>query len=266
MTARLRAFARNRNGWLATVFLFYVALVFAFGASYHWIYKSNRTAFAFNSDILRSQSRTVEQSALRHVDELTSDLGLLRELRKELGRTNPEPTIKLDSDVHYDLCTMRGSSAEYTVRSPILSRDPPPPHSLVVKSLDGRDKAEIYADWSLSLYPRPKNIVGFRKFVDTWITHSEADQNATRTVLRSLTTGAPDVWSYWDFVYFSAITQFTVGYGDILPNSTSVRMVVVLQTCIAAALLIVVINIGFARRRGKIVGNSRLAPSVSRER
>ena len=45
--------------------------------------------------------------------------------------------------------------------------------------------------------------------------------------------------------YFSAITQFTVGYGDILPNATSVRLVVVLQTFVAALLLVVVLNLTF---------------------
>jgi hypothetical protein len=57
--------------------------------------------------------------------------------------------------------------------------------------------------------------------------------------------GSPDVWSFWDFFYFSAITQFTVGYGDILPNATSVRLVVVLQTFVAALLLVVVLNLTF---------------------
>jgi hypothetical protein len=29
-----------------------------------------------------------------------------------------------------------------------------------------------------------------------------------------------------DFVYFSGVTQTTVGYGDILPNPTGIRMLV----------------------------------------
>lgn len=42
----------------------------------------------------------------------------------------------------------------------------------------------------------------------------------------SLREESPAVWSYWDFVYFSTVTQTTVGYGDIVPNSTSVRALV----------------------------------------
>jgi hypothetical protein len=41
-----------------------------------------------------------------------------------------------------------------------------------------------------------------------------------------------DQWSYLDFFYFSTITQTAVGYGDILPNSSAVRIVVIMQALI----------------------------------
>jgi len=63
--------------------------------------------------------------------------------------------------------------------------------------------------------------------------------------LATLSTMTPMVWSYWDFLYFSVITQATVGYGDILPNRTAVRMLVCLQTLIALVFLVVVINLVF---------------------
>lgn len=34
----------------------------------------------------------------------------------------------------------------------------------------------------------------------------------------------------WNFMYFSAVTMTTLGYGDILPNSAVVRVLVILQT------------------------------------
>jgi hypothetical protein len=51
------------------------------------------------------------------------------------------------------------------------------------------------------------------------------------------------VWKDLDFVYFSAITISTVGYGDILPNSTTVRMVVVSEVILGQFLLIVFLNL-----------------------
>ena len=49
--------------------------------------------------------------------------------------------------------------------------------------------------------------------------------------------------AYLDFVYFSTVTQSTVGYGDILPNSTAVRSIVMLQLIWAYALLVYVLNL-----------------------
>ena len=59
----------------------------------------------------------------------------------------------------------------------------------------------------------------------------------------SFATSTPDVWSYWDFIYFSIIVQTTVGLGDILPNSTAVRVIVAGQILVGYAVLVVVLNI-----------------------
>jgi len=45
-------------------------------------------------------------------------------------------------------------------------------------------------------------------------------------------------FSLLDFLYFSFITVSTVGYGDIVPNSTSVRMVVVAQIVLGIWLIV----------------------------
>jgi hypothetical protein len=46
-----------------------------------------------------------------------------------------------------------------------------------------------------------------------------------------------DLWSYWDFVYFSGTTLTTVGFGDILPNNTGVRMLVLGEVLVGIFLL-----------------------------
>ena len=56
MIDRIRELAANRNQWVLTVFLCYLALVFLFGAIYYFIYEKNRQAFAFSADIVRAQS------------------------------------------------------------------------------------------------------------------------------------------------------------------------------------------------------------------
>jgi hypothetical protein len=46
-----------------------------------------------------------------------------------------------------------------------------------------------------------------------------------------------------DFVYFSGVTQTTVGYGDILPNTSGIRTLVLFQILWGYALLIIVLNL-----------------------
>jgi hypothetical protein len=60
---------------------------------------------------------------------------------------------------------------------------------------------------------------------------------------RLLETETASIWTFTDFLYFSTITQSTVGYGDILPNETNVRSVVICQIVFAYAILIVGLNI-----------------------
>jgi voltage-gated potassium channel len=48
--------------------------------------------------------------------------------------------------------------------------------------------------------------------------------------------------SFWDFLYFSTITQSSTGYGDILPNGRLVRMVVTLQIILGLFVLGIVIT------------------------
>ena len=48
--------------------------------------------------------------------------------------------------------------------------------------------------------------------------------------------------SFWDFLYFSTITQSSTGYGDILPNSGLVRMIVTIQIILGLFVLGILIN------------------------
>lgn len=47
-------------------------------------------------------------------------------------------------------------------------------------------------------------------------------------------------WDYLDFLYFSAMTMTTVGYGDILPSSRTSRFVVLTHAVLG------IFYIGFA--------------------
>ena len=77
----------------------------------------------------------------------------------------------------------------------------------------------------------------------------EEDLAQNQNRWESLGEEFPEVWSYWDFVYFSTVTQTTVGYGDIVPNSTSARAGVVVQLIIGTGLLVVGLNLVLRGRK-----------------
>jgi hypothetical protein len=72
-------------------------------------------------------------------------------------------------------------------------------------------------------------------------------------------------WRYPDFLYFSAITATTVGYGDMLPNATSIRMIVTSQVVFTSFIVMVAINVS-VRPLSKRRFRSRPPPSRNRIR
>lgn len=73
---------------------------------------------------------------------------------------------------------------------------------------------------------------------------AEMRQNETeRARLNQQLKNSQAELNYWDFFYFSTITQTSTGYGDILPNSRMVRGVVTLQIIFGLIILGVVISL-----------------------
>lgn len=238
MIQRIFELAANRNRWMLTIFLCYVAFVFVFGAVYYFIDQRNHQAFAFNTDIVRAQSNSVRLESNQRMLQLASELSNLYRLKQELANTDSKTTLGLEFGGLFITSTIRCIDAQFTVIG--MPKKHGQQIALRVSSLDDKVQIEIVGK---PYYEFPVTKAGLRELINTWIADWEADQEQIHIVLNSLKTDSPEIWSYWDFLYFSAITQFTVGYGDILPNSTPVRLVVILQTCIAAALLVVVINV-----------------------
>lgn len=66
-------------------------------------------------------------------------------------------------------------------------------------------------------------------FFQKLMTNSISFPDESPIVLQKVSNGNFK-YSIWNFIYFSAVTITTLGYGDILPNSTMVRIIVVIET------------------------------------
>jgi Ion channel len=212
---------------------------------YYQLYQHDRRTFAFSSDIARVQLTATESETQEQLAKLNSELASLRELQWELRPMQAAPV--LDSTGLFTLTsTVTGSNASFTVSWPKArggpKAEPPQSTTLLVKRLDGTRQSTIAGSPD---YRLPETLDAYRELSKTWISDWEDREQELQNRIEIFKTVSPDIWSFWDFFYFSAITQFTVGYGDILPNATSVRLVVVLQTFVAALLLVVVLNLTF---------------------
>lgn len=87
----------------------------------------------------------------------------------------------------------------------------------------------------------------FEALVTMRIAQLESEAANLREFLAGIDNSTSRLWSLMDFVYFSTITQTTVGYGDILPNSSLIRALVAIQILIGYALLVVAVNVVLLR-------------------
>jgi hypothetical protein len=232
--------SHTRDGRLIETFLLFVGLQLIFAVIYFMIYHRNRANFAFNTDILRKQSESrqvlLEQSAnrLRRIRDAIIELETLLRAGEQPEALPARTSVRLSSG---DICTMH-----YYSYAPAGSVFP------LFEVTDGKDERLFafnshgsYSEWTGT--DRPGTTLEWLESLPGVLNYLTKQQASIARRIDSLSTSTPDVWSYLDFLYFSIIAQTTVGFGDILPNSTLTRMVVAAQILIGYALLVVVLNV-----------------------
>lgn len=252
------SFRQNRR--LVIVFLLYVTTIVCFAAIYYSLYRASvrvgSSTFAFNADILRSRNDQNRISMAEQLNPLKKQIAVLSDLQRKLADlpSLPKPQPLVGTSLDYVEIQVNEYTCEFdlypfwrwTNEGRVVKRD-----GLIIEDSVGRKllSRDVEIVGPKDAKPRPKEV---QEWVDA--VASGLDITLYRQLTTNLLGGlaaevarvntdfeAPEhFWSYWDFVYFSTMTQTTVGYGDILPNSTVVRMVVVAQVMIG------LIFIGFA--------------------
>jgi len=242
--ARAERFLTNRNNYLLFLFFIYLVLIPCFALIYTLLYRGDPHRFSFNQDIARAQHEIMRASTQREVEHQNRLLEQLRHLSTYLSESEAP---KLQFAKWYDTYSLKVYSDQYHYEcgfrflaggGPFGGADSIP--LLIIRKTDGHEIEKFDLPNNLKC---PDTLEGARLFSANLVMAFEQDLAQTQTVLKSLGDESPEVWSYWDFVYFSTVTQTTVGYGDIVPNSTSVRVFVVAQLIIGTALLVVGLNL-----------------------
>lgn len=229
-------------------FSIYIMLIFLFGYIYGSIYLADRKSFYF-SGAISSYTNALSTQRLR--------INILNKVSLELQSISKEPIIVNDPNIfRHDgfmpnnfMSVSKVSTPHYEVTYQV--------HIKAIKHLEGaggrersnpmlwiRDKngktVDIFSGISTHI---PRTMVDFTKIIEGLISHIKEDIDNYARLLKSLDENFPEAErvSYLDFLYFSAITQVTVGYGDILPNNSLVRFFVIVQIVIATGFLVIII-------------------------
>lgn len=227
---------------LYTVYL-YLGSVFVFAGIYYTLFLHNPANFVFSADIMSAQATTFKLAARR--DSVTAELqiGLLHSVVDTLTRLPASTPLVMRSVPGGQEATFRYAGREYAMAQSSL--DPPGSGGVTIRQEGGATLMRIEVPAG-KLNVTPQTTGEFREEADSLIAFLRDQLIRSHDMIMRLPTVVRRSWHYIDFVYFSAITQLTVGYGDILPNTTAVRVLVILQSLVAVVMLVVVINVVLA--------------------
>lgn len=222
-------FLDSLRGRLLTLFGFYVFVLLGFAQVYEKIYRNDPQSFLFSSDITSAQINHLMAETSAEVPRLRRENDVLVALTALLS-DNYEPAAK-----------------EYKVGAltAVFSLAPGSPDIPSVWELQCKDPAGKTV-YDFLLRPpepgdNPTNTHALRQMT------MELSAQLTRSIETDtkLLTGQtrPEPWTAWDFVYFSGTTLTTVGFGDILPANTLVRMVVLSEVLCGVFIFLYALNV-----------------------
>jgi len=116
------------------------------------------------------------------------------------------------------------------------------PAFLIVYDASGSKTAEGFVEGQNT--PAPTETSNAVQYIAEHLDHLRSMLRTLIDQRRQLESGSPP-WTAFDFLYFSLITQTTVGHSDMLPNCTNVRKLVITQVVLGLTLLALIINLTF---------------------
>ncbi len=250
----------NKKIWLlVTIFVIYVCLIGAYAEGYHYLYQSNPNSFKFNNEIKTTASESLLEQRKKELIQLRSYANILEKLANALNRTTGQlasssdfggwETIEFkteeffleyanapswtvyESDNYYktDVVTVWGRDS-----SRIFSRTVRTDGPQIASVSNGLDSSFVDSIFGL----RP---LRYGASLSQMAGEAVGSCDSLAKELASLDPFARELWSFADFIYFSAVIQVSGSANDLLPNSTKTRLIVASQVLMGIFLLVVVI-------------------------
>jgi hypothetical protein len=212
---------------LILTFAAYVVSIVVFGVAYYKLYNKRETRFFIQADIAKFQADAVIGEGKTRIEQIGMEVEALQELQSAISKGN-ELSLTLPSGRRAEMIFSTGYLPDGNMDETMC---------LLVTDAEG---SEICALRRSSEDLSPEYLMG-------WLEEEIALRRAAReerlAYVSRVSADPQTSLQFIDFMYFSGVTQTTVGYGDILPNSSGIRALVLCQILWGYALLIVVLNL-----------------------
>ena len=227
----------SQNGWILLCFVLYIQVILAFSIVYNHIYKKRSDSFVFQRNTLESRKSYVSETIKYELPRLRIAMNILGQALSKAGKKSSYAHLT-ESRAEIDIGDYSCIIELHTFISP--GDDPIQSMSLKVC----KSSKDIIYEQLISINPSPANYINGHRDRISWVIEKINKKiSEHEDTLCSFKDPFPRVWRYLDFLYFSVITQTTVGYGDILPNRTLIRCFVVIQVIVGLVLLGIIINL-----------------------
>jgi hypothetical protein len=261
------------KSWKEYIFFWYIISIFGFAWVYYSRFQIKNDSFIFNSEIINNEQKKLKKTDSLYLNQLLYRKAILEQFYQHFDVNTPQILYRktILGQVFF-LHTFKDNidGGEYKISfQDHIYKHTNDNGSITILTPFFIDKGVIQTNnqnVSLISYYIPKYITTIPKY-DTpfkinWKKIPSSIFEAKKIVLKNgidnleiwikeiQTKSYPisDCIDYWDFVYFSTITQNTIGYGDISPGDKITRHLVTFQSIISIFLVTVLINLKIQRK------------------
>lgn len=234
----------NRNFRLRWVFYLYLLIIVIFANIYYISYNIDHSSFVFAKDVHQSKlsSQIREDSAQIHNLEIEATNLKLVQQRLKKGQNPRTDTLFSDYKYIFLRWNYKSASIELALNKLVFK------HNALGDILTHHIR--LYSPGTLE--PFFENEVNLKATISDQKNAEDFGYKVISTRLEDNSKALAALksdnflrWNFIDFFYFSTITQATVGYGDMLPNSTFIRFLVALQTLIGIFITIIMVTYSY---------------------
>jgi hypothetical protein len=241
-----RAWKRSKPARIRALVVIFLSIILIYASIYYVVFKIDTTSFAFSSSITEGKAMEQFSTSFAELADLNEKLYILTILDSDpniayqaVSHPNPDVDYQIDN-------AHRIKSYEYFDLNIAVQTDNVNRMIHVLELYHGTESYKLSETISIDAEGRAINSLFYKDSIESF--HSQVRavisilgkrRSESAVSIHNSVANLPEL-NLIDFCYFSTVTMTTLGYGDILPNSGTVRFIVMSQGVLG------VLFVGFA--------------------